>query len=129
MDEDSQENQDNNKLNNQSIGTLEDASFVTTTNMHNEEIGQYLTVQVSIKLSQEESNLDNDIVFKDTASASTKFIIPWMKKDLIKGVCHNELKEVIDDICDFRSWVEDFRVVGRTTRYAQMYFKVFTLVS
>ena len=40
----------------------------------------------------------------------------------------SELKEVIDDICDFRSWVEDFRVVGRTTRYAQMYFKVFSLV-
>ena len=39
MDEDSQENQDNNKINDQSIGTLEDASYVTTTNMHNDEIG------------------------------------------------------------------------------------------
>ena len=96
--------------------------------MHNEEIGQFLTVQVSIKLSQEESNLDNNMVFEDTAGASTKFIIPWMKKDLIKGVRHNKLKEVIDDIYDFRSWVEDFRVVGRITRYAQMYFKVFALV-
>ena len=124
MDEDLQEENNDNELNNQSVGTIEDAS-IATMNTNNEEIGQFLTVQVSIKLSQEE--IDEDIAYEDTAGASSKFIIPWMKKNLIKGVRHNKRNEVIDNICDFMSWVEDFRVVGRTQRYAQMYFQVFAL--
>ena len=60
-------------------------------------------MQLSIKLSKEESDLDNDIALEETAGASTKFIMPWMKKNLIKGVCHNELNSVFDDTYDFRS--------------------------
>ena len=100
MDEDLQEENNDNELNNQSVGTIEDAS-IATMNTNNEEIGQFLTVQVSIKLSQEE--IDEDIAYEDTAGASSKFIIPWMKKNLIKGVRHNKRNEVIDDICDFMS--------------------------
>ena len=124
MDEDLQEENNDNELNNQSVRTIEDAS-IATMNTNNEEIGQFLTVQVSIKLSQEE--IDEDIAYEDIARTSSKFIIQWTKKNLIKGVRHNKRNEVIDNICDFMSWVEDFRVVGRTQRYAQMYFQVFAL--
>jgi len=92
--------------------------------MNDEGKVQSLTVQVSIKLNQEELDLNEDMVFEDTAGASSKFIIPWIEKKLIKGLRHNKFNAVFDDICDFRSWVEDFRVVGRTHRYAQMYFTV-----
>ena len=47
---------------------------------------------------------------------------------MITGVVHNEYNIIIDDISGFKSWVEDFRIIGKTNRYAQMYFQVHTQV-
>ena len=69
---------------------MDHASFTNRTHINYDEKGQVYVVQVSIKLSKEESDLDNDIALEETAGASTKFIMPWMKKNLIKGVWSKE---------------------------------------
>ena len=47
-----------------------------------------------------------------------------MKKQLITGVVHNTTNKIIDDICAFNQWVENFRVIGKIHLYAQIYFQV-----
>ena len=61
-------------------------------------------------------------------NASKKFIIHWMKESLVIGVHHCTLNVTINDICAFETWVENFQVVGKVQRYAQMYFQVHTMV-
>ena len=87
-----------------------------------------MTVQVSTKLSSEIAQIDEDEVFEEVVGASTKFIVSWLNKQMITRVVHNEYNIIIDDISGFTSWVEDFRIIGKTNRYAQMYFQVHTQV-
>ena len=82
-----------------------------------------------MKLNGNEADTHEDALFKNITGESSKFIIPWIHKKLIKGVRYNTTNDVIDDICGFNSWVEDFRVIGRSTRFVQMYFQVYALVS
>ena len=82
-----------------------------------------------MKLNRNEVDTYEDVLFKNIARVSSKFIILQIHKKLIKGVCHNTTNDVIDDICEFNSQVEDFRVIGRSTRYIQMYFQVYALAS
>ena len=69
------EDQDIYQQNNQSVGTLDDISFITITNMNNSEEGQFLIVQVSIKLNGNEADTHEDALFENIAGESSKFII------------------------------------------------------
>ena len=72
--------------------------------------------------------MNEDNVFEEVVGASAQFIVSWLKKQIIYEVVHNELNIVINDICAFQHWVEDFRIIRKTKRHAQMYFQVHTTV-
>ena len=93
-----------NNRNDESIGTIDDEiikTIATWNNEFNNSIGQIYTVQVSIKILKEKEGDDDDLIFEEIAGSSAKFIIAWMKKQLITGVVHNTTNEIIDDICAF----------------------------
>ena len=122
------ENENENKSIAPSIGTIGDRSLNSFEDHVCEKGGVSLTIQVSTKLSVEMAKMNEDEVFEEIVGASTKFIIAWLNKKMITGVIHNEYNIIMDDICGFRSWVEDFRIVGKSRRYAQIIFQVHSQV-
>ena len=72
--------------------------------------------------------MNEDKVFEEVVRASAQFIVSWLKKQIIYEVVHNELNIVINDICAFQHWVEDFRIIGKTKWHAQMHFQAHTAV-
>ena len=62
---------------NQSVRTIKDKSINTTVDGNdnfNKQGRQYLIVQVSVKLTEEEIDLDDDELLENIAGVSTKFI-------------------------------------------------------
>jgi len=110
---------------NQRVGTIDDSSLNTLDTNYSR---HFLTVQVSTKLSNEESEQNDDLIMGNLINASKKFIIHQMKESLVIGVRHYTLNVTIDDICAFETWIENFQIVEKAQRYAQMYFQVYTIV-
>ena len=128
MQEDDQEMDLENKSTEPSVGTIGDKSFNSFDDHVCNQGGQCLIMQASTKLGKEMLENDDDEIFEDIAGASAKFIVKWLSKQLITGVVHNECDIIIDDVCGFRSWVQDFRIVGKSRRHAQIYFQAHSQV-
>ena len=100
INEHNMDEEKNDRQMNQSVGTIDDGSLnILDTNYS----GHFLTVQVSTKLSNEESEQNDDLIMENLINASKKFIIHWMKESLVIGICHCILNVTINDICTFKT--------------------------
>ena len=84
-------------------------------------------VQVSTKLLEERSEDREEMIFEAFAASCSKFIRHWMRNGLITGLLHTEISKVFDTITEYDSWINDFRIVGKSHVYAQMYFQVHSI--
>ena len=68
------------------------------------------------------------MICENISGVSSKFVCYQIKEKLITGVLCNTQNKVIDDICTSEAWIEDFRVIGKTNVYMQIYFQVYSIV-
>ena len=86
------------------------------------------TVQVSSKITVEQYDDEHETLFNNVVMSSVKFIAKWFRQGLIKGVINNNTDQAIEDFISHNEWITDFRVVGKKKKYAQMHFKVKSIV-
>ena len=58
---------------------------------------------MSIKSKNEDRELNEDKMCENDAGHSSKFIIIWLKENLMTGALCNEINIVVNNICGFNS--------------------------